>query len=376
MVISNDNKKTVMIDPLTDTRWDKFVDQHPHGWICHLSGWKKVIENSFPHIRGDYLVITDEKGHLVAGLPVFLVKSPLTGKRMVSIPFATLFDPLVRSVADMKTLLDAAIRLAHDYRTPFLDFRAFRSLAYENETRLKKFSCYAHHYLDLTENPDALKKKFHRTCVRQRINRALDKNVRLVIGQSETDLKAFYSLYLLTRKRTHLPPMPYRFFKALWTTFDSGTLLLLLARFEEKTVAGLILFKYKNRVSAEFAASDERYKFVSPNHFLFWQAIRMACHGGYTVFDFGRTSMRNKPLLDFKRHWGTVSCELPNYIYTENERHHTTSTEDKFSYKLVKNATRLIPLTVYPAFLLSASGVKYICFRTVQNEKKTNLFQK
>ena len=32
------------IDPLKDSRWDGFVAGHPFGWVCHLSGWKKVLE--------------------------------------------------------------------------------------------------------------------------------------------------------------------------------------------------------------------------------------------------------------------------------------------------------------------------------------------
>jgi hypothetical protein len=46
-----------IIDPLKDGQWDEFIENHPLGWICHLSGWKRVLEKSFKHIRGYYLVL-------------------------------------------------------------------------------------------------------------------------------------------------------------------------------------------------------------------------------------------------------------------------------------------------------------------------------
>ena len=83
----------VFIDPVSDHRWDKFVESHPYGWLCHLSGWKKVLEKSFSHMRGYYPVLLNGS-EIKAAMPIFQVKSWLTGQRLVSIPFASLCDPL------------------------------------------------------------------------------------------------------------------------------------------------------------------------------------------------------------------------------------------------------------------------------------------
>src|SRR3989442_15404514 len=34
-----------------DTEWDAFVTRHPLGRVYHLSKWKQVIEDAFPHIK-------------------------------------------------------------------------------------------------------------------------------------------------------------------------------------------------------------------------------------------------------------------------------------------------------------------------------------
>ena len=78
----------------------------------------------------------------------------------------------------------------------------------------------------------------------------------------------------------------------------------------DTTVAGMILFKYKDHVSAEFACSNDEYFNLSPNHFVFWEAIKLA----HKAFDFGRTPASNKSLMDFKRHWGTNVIDM-NHLY-------------------------------------------------------------
>ena len=129
----------------------------------------------------------------------------------------------------------------------------------------------------------------------------------------------FYQLYLKTRKRVSLPPMPYRFIESLWDVFyPTGHLTLLLAEKNEKSIAGIILLKFKDRVSAEFAASDESYKKISPNHYLFWEAIKLSYNEGYKIFDFGRTAPTNSSLMDFKKRWNTKIIDLPQYYYPEN----------------------------------------------------------
>ena len=68
----------IIIDPVKDPRWDKFVEGHPFGLICHLSGWKQVLEESFPHMKGYYLALLNHDNESIrAALPIFEVKSVL-----------------------------------------------------------------------------------------------------------------------------------------------------------------------------------------------------------------------------------------------------------------------------------------------------------
>lgn len=334
-----------IIDPVEDLRWDTFVENHPFGWICHLSGWKQVLEKSFHHMKGYYLVIFDDQNNQIkAGMPVFEVKSWLTGKRLVSIPFATLCDPLVSSSEDARKLLDSAINLSKKLGDSYFELRTLSSSSLIHDDRFGGNHFYKHHYLLLENEPEQLKKKFHRTCIRQRISRAMKSELSLREGDGESDLDRFYRLHTITRKKLCLPPQPYNFFKLLLKTFfPTKKMVLLLAEKGGKTIASLILFKFKDRVSTEFAASDETFKDMSPNHLLFWEAIKSAYHEGYKIFDFGRTSPNNESLMDFKRHWGTNVIDLPQYYFPKHIAEKFSREEESAGYRLVKKISEKAP---------------------------------
>ena len=115
------------IDPTQDPRWDKFVKNHHFGWICHLSGWKEVLEKSFKHLKGHYFALVDGDNRIKAGLPIYEVKSWLTGKRLVSIPFATLCDPLISTSEEMTVLLKAVMEFSRDRNISYLEIRTLFS---------------------------------------------------------------------------------------------------------------------------------------------------------------------------------------------------------------------------------------------------------
>ena len=338
----------VLIDPFNDSGWDEFVENHPLGWICHLSGWAQVLEKSFKHMKGHYLALLDEKQMAIrSAMPLFEVRSWLTGKRLVSIPFATLCDPLVSSSNDFEILFESALNLAKRLGISNIEIRAHESSPLIQDDRLGCTRFYKHHYLPLESEPEQLMKTFHRTCVRQRISRAVKGNLTLRVADNESDLCDFYRLHLITRKKLGLPPQPYVFFESLWDTFfESGRISLLLAGKDGKAIAGLMLFKFKDRVSAEIAASDHTYCDVSPNHYLFWEAIKLACQEGYKVFDFGRTPPNNHGLMDFKDRWGTRVVDLPEYYYPRQVCEKPAEPESSVRYKLIRSVCKNVPTFV------------------------------
>ena len=114
-------------------------------------------------------------------------------------------------------------------------------------------------------------------------------------------------------------------------------------RKDGNAISSIILFKFKDRVSAEFAASDEKFRDMSPNHYLFWEAIKLAYAEEYKIFDFGRTSPLNKSLMDFKMRWGTEVVDLPQFFYPKEACLQISKMEESGRYKLAKYLTAKAP---------------------------------
>ncbi len=336
------------IDPCKDPRWDEFVASHPYGWIVHLSGWKEVIEETFPHMKGHYLALVDSKTNTIeAGLPIYEVRSWLTGNRLVSIPFATLSDPLAVNEIQLQKLLGTIESHAMAKKNHPLILRLFQTKDLFANRKANLSEMYLTHEMALQPNPETVQKTFSRN-VRRIIN-TFD-NGPLTIKQASPDdlgsIGIFFDLYTKTRKRLGLPAQPFSMFRALFRLFaPEGHISLLTALHKEKPVGGLIVLKFKDRVSSEFLASDYALRDLNIDHFLYWNAIRSACQEGYAKYDFGRTAVSNSPLAEFKRRWGTREILLPEYSSPQN-----TPKEDTSSYKMIRTICTKVPTPLFQTF--------------------------
>jgi CelD/BcsL family acetyltransferase involved in cellulose biosynthesis len=334
-----------IIDASQDSRWDEFSRAHPFGLICHSPGWRNFLEGCFRHIRGYCLVrTTGGGGEFRAGLPVYLVESPVIGRRLVSVPFASLCDPLVSSTDDLNALVGAALDIMHSHAAQFLEIRAMKAAPLLKDGRLGINLYYKTHFLTLEGSASELLKSFDRTCVRQRISRAERSGLDLVKVTDEQGLRQFQNLNFATRKRLGLPPQPYRILKGFWENFyPSGMADFLMAEKDGRAVAGLMVFKFKDRVSAEISVSDTSSQQLSPNHLLFWEAMKEARAAGYAVFDFGRTAPGNSSLMAFKKRWGTEVAETPHYYFPSEISSRVTQRENSPAYKLINRICRSAP---------------------------------
>jgi len=230
--------RVILIDPCKDERWDQFVENHPFGWVCHLSGWKKVLENSFPHMKGYYLALIDENGRIQAGPPIYEVRSLLLGNRLVSIPFATISDPLVSTSIELNLLLESVKNLSDALCIPNVEIRTTNSHEMIRHPDFSGKYYFKIHEIDLTRDIDQLWKSLHRKAIRQEINSANKNNLKIKIGETEDHLKDFFKIYIKTRKRLGLPPHPYQFIKSLWQNFSlSKRLTLYLAKYQTQTIS-------------------------------------------------------------------------------------------------------------------------------------------
>lgn len=307
-----------LIDPLKDRRWDEFVSNHPYSSIYQHSSWIKVLGLTYKHVRPLCFVLEDEKYNIRAAIPCSVVKSKLMGIRIVSLPFTSFSDPLIENNIDFIRLLDELINHLKNISASYCELRCFKSLDLIEDRRLKQHNYHKIQILDIEGDFERISRSFHKDCIIRSAKKSIRCGVEIRQGSSEQDLKKFYSIHAMTRRRQGFPIQPYRFFKNMWEIMNPlGYYCLLLAEFKRKTIAGAVLFKFKDVVSFEHGASIPKYLPLRPNHLVMWNAIKIACSEGYRFFDFGKTTPENKGLLDFKRRWGAKTFSLPYFYYPE-----------------------------------------------------------
>lgn len=341
--------KIKIINPTTDDRWDEFVASHQHGTVFHTSAWAKVISEAYNYLPR-YFILENEVGQFVAGIPCFLISSHLTGRRLVCLPFSDYCYPLSKDGTDVAVLLDLAKKEIEVQKASYLEIRGWKHGVPPAELGLVPFHYPLSYSIDLESDAEKLKSRLHdsvKRCIRQ----AEKQNVTFRLAQSEDDLKEFYRLNVMTRKKLGVLPQPYIFFRSIFRHVVALNLgFIMLAEWEEKIIASVFFLNYKDTIYYKFNASDINYLRKRPNHLLIWEAIKYGCSNGYNHFDFGRCNPEEEGLRTFKRRWTAKEVDLPYYYYP-TIRGVTTYTEKSFKYKIMKLITH-----VMPSFAFTATG--------------------
>jgi lipid II:glycine glycyltransferase (peptidoglycan interpeptide bridge formation enzyme) len=308
---------TEKIDVFHDDRWDRFVMQHPLGTIYHHSCWQDIIQRTYGY-EPFCFACTDGNSHIHAGIPFFYIDSWLTGRRFVSLPFSHFCDPLISSQSEFEQIFHALQNETISKRFSFFELRIMNLDKSYYPSDFKNQKLFKIHILKLNKDPEILRKSFHKSHIQRSIKKAEKSDIHLRKANDILDVKAFYKLQLKTRKKHGVPPQPFSFFINLWKVlYPKKRMDLYLVEHQRKTIAGMILLKFKNRVCYQYGASDENYLHFRPNHLLMWNAIKDACEEGFEYFDFGKSSVENEGLIEFKRRWGTEELDIMHLYYPE-----------------------------------------------------------
>jgi predicted N-acyltransferase len=285
--------------------WDAFVAQHPLGLIYHLSSWKEMLERAFSHIKGHFLVLRDESGKIIAGIPVYAVKSWLLGNRLVSIPYASICDPLITGVEQYQKLLPALVALQKETTSHSIEIRTIRTLAWISDSSSVASNLWLHHYLPLDRPLEELRERFSYS-VRRSINRAQRDGLQVRQEMNESACSSFHQLSMHTRRRLGLPPIPFSFFDSMRKSFGSSQMVVFTAAIHGKTIGAWLTLHFRDTLHLEYyGAIPQAYK-EGASYLLTWEAIRHACSVGCELVSFGRTDPWNEGLLNFKRRWVTI----------------------------------------------------------------------
>lgn len=307
------NEDIEIIDPRVTPEWDSFAESHPDATVFHTAAWANVILDTYRY-KPLYHVARDEDGTIRAAIPLMQVDGRLTSRRLVGLPFSDLCAPLLDASPRSRALLDAVKALAEKSGAGHLEVRGTSALSPET-AGFEPGEGFYQHIVPVHESEGEQEKQLHSSAKRA-IRKAAKEGITVRVSTSEFDMREFYRLMVMTRRKHGLLPQPWRFFANIQRhMIDAGHGWLLLAEHGGKVIAGDLLLKFRDQMVYKFNASDQAHLQLRPNNVLLWEAIRLSAAHDCTSLDLGRCDEDNEGLRRFKMLWGSEETTLRYFSY-------------------------------------------------------------
>jgi hypothetical protein len=325
-------RKFPVLDPLRDKRCRELIKRHPASSVFHSTQWLSAL-----HLAYDYepVVYTtcEPSAELTSGIVFCEVKSWLTGRRLVSLPFSDHCSPLVESSVEFGDLLIPVRQSVDDGEW---DYSEVRPICFEPGVSAvyAKSDRYCWHTIDLQPSIDAIFRNLHNS-VQRKVRRAEREALAYEEGNSERLLGQFYKLLVATRRRQHLPPQPMKWFHSLMASFGAN-LKIRVALKSGVPIASILTLDYKNTVTYKYGCSDARLHPLGGVALLFWSTIQQAKAAGYETLDLGRSDRSNEGLTTFKEHWGGLRSGLSYWRYPNRPPSHQSSWKRGIAERIVQ----------------------------------------
>ncbi len=298
-----------IINPLDYPDWDTLLLTAKDYSFFHSSYWARVLHKSYNYKPLYFSIVRN--GRLLALIPFVEVKSLLTGKKGVSLPFSDYCETIIPEKDTFQDIFGYLVN--HGKKT------GWKSIEIRDGHNFPQnclpASSYYRHTLDLSRNDEQIFSNF-RDSTKRNIDRAKRKGVEVHILKSLESLNEFYRLNCITRKKHGLPPQPYYFFREIYEHIISKDMGFIdLASYKGVNIAGAIYFHLGDKAIYKYGASDMDYQHLRANNLVMWEAMKWYAQNGYRNFCFGRTEPDNHGLLQFKEGWGATQQLTKYYKY-------------------------------------------------------------
>ena len=299
--------RSALVDPRTDASWQRLADTAPGATIFHHPAWIDLVCRTYRYAAAGVVVL--EADEPVAGLPVALVDSRLTGRRLVALPFSDQCPPLVLPGAPRDAVGHLAGALERERARLGIPLEV-RAPVPEAGTSVERFVT---HRLALEAGRDAVERGF-RSSARRNVRAARARGVTVERRTDTAALRLFYDLHLRTRRRLGVPTQSWSFVGGLAPLLAAELGWIGVARVGDRPAAAAVFLRHGRTLTYKYGASHEDFLALRPNNAVFADAIAHACELGLGTLDFGRTDLDQEGLRRFKASWGADETPLA-YTY-------------------------------------------------------------
>jgi FemAB-related protein (PEP-CTERM system-associated) len=274
-------------------KWDEFVLTHAQGTPFHQTAWMRVMEKTYGY-RPHYFH-AERDGQITGVAPSFLVSNWISGRCLMSVPFAVYGGVCAADPETERALVERLEQVADEQCVEYLEFRDRAGelrAGYHANTRYASFT------LPLIPETDKLYASLPKD-VRYMIRKAEKAGLKVRRGFDQLD--SFYELMTVNLRRLGTPAFPKALFENLVREFNSQIDLTLVYQ-GGKPVAGGMSFFFRDWMQPYYIGSLEEAKTMAANDFLWWKLMQQAAERGCATFDFGR-SKKLSGNFEFKKKW-------------------------------------------------------------------------
>ncbi|MEE9543458.1 MAG: hypothetical protein V3V95_06720 [Thermodesulfobacteriota bacterium] len=113
--------KLQIINPIDYPSWDELLIASDGYSFFHSSSWARVLSVSYGY-NPLYFILTDGP-RLLVSMPVMDIKSLLTGRRGVSLPFSDYCEPIISADIDFNDVLEPLIKQGKEAGWRYIEIR-------------------------------------------------------------------------------------------------------------------------------------------------------------------------------------------------------------------------------------------------------------
>src|SRR5579863_7813986 len=328
------------LDPIRDPRWAALVNHDARASVFHSVGWLQALRDTYGY---DPVVFTTSAPaeELKNGVVFCRVRSVLTGRRLVSLPFSDHCEPLFASDADLAVVIRHLQEVFRQHGWKYFEVRAVSQALGQSiqDSGCVSVGSYFLHTVNLRPALNEVFRSLDRDSVQRRIERADRAGLAERCGNSQDLLQDFYALFVTTRRRRSVPPTPYSWFQNLIKS--QGAALEIRSAYSDRTpIAAILTLRFRDVLYYKYGGTDPRFNRFAAMPWLFWRAISSAKAIGISEFDMGRTRTDEEGLLAFKNHWDAHPRHLFYVRYPEAQ---STMPPAGWKSRVLKKTFSLMP---------------------------------
>jgi CelD/BcsL family acetyltransferase involved in cellulose biosynthesis len=306
--------RPVTINPLTEDRWDAFVDGHHLALPFHHSSWLRALSDGFGYDAHGFALV-DSEDSIVAAWPAMLVRSRITGTRLIGLPFSHIDRPLQTLPALAETLIVHAHSFARAQGASRVEVRGWIQ-SEEPPALLHKGTAYWEHCLDLQGGIEAVLARMDKD-VRYSSRRAQRQGVTVRISESLADLETFFTLYTRLRRNQLRPVQPWKFIEAIGREIIApGRGFIVVTEYEGRPLNVFITLLHGKTALGTHSGANPASRELRAGYLAMLESISEACRRGMNVFNLGRTGIGDAGQLSFKKSFGATG-DLFSHLSTE-----------------------------------------------------------